>query len=155
MAFFLSYSALLHSPLLTHYFKILFLVSSSFFIRGLTSLRSPPLSFQRATTTTLAEFFSHRNNYKTGRRRDSGSCTTSAPHLLLVSTRIEFRRFDRMSSTMNVAEGSHIKQNLQDVRRRIQCTLEQCGRGSDNVRLVAVSKTKPVAMLAEAYEVSE
>jgi hypothetical protein len=152
MAFFLSYSTVLNSPLLTqHYFKILFLVSSSFFIRGLTSLRSPPLSYQRATKIPLLEFFSSRDNKQTGRRRD-GSCT-SAPQLL-VSTCIEFRRFDRMSSTMNLAEGSDIKQNLREVRRRIQYTLAQCDRGNDDVRLVAVSKTKPVAMLAEAYEVS-
>lgn len=59
-----------------------------------------------------------------------------------------------MSSTIEAAEESVIKRNLQDVRRRIQSTMEQCNRVDDNVRLVAVSKTKPASMVAEAYEVS-
>jgi uncharacterized pyridoxal phosphate-containing UPF0001 family protein len=59
-----------------------------------------------------------------------------------------------MSSTLEVAEGSVIKRNLQDVRRRIQSTMEQCNRVDENIRLVAVSKTKPASMIVEAYEVS-
>ena len=43
--------------------------------------------------------------------------------------------------------------NLQRVRQRMQETIKECGRSEDSVRLVAVSKTKPVEMLVQAYEV--
>lgn len=45
-----------------------------------------------------------------------------------------------------------IKENLASVERSICAACERSGRDRREVRLIAVSKTKPVSMLAEAYE---
>ncbi|CAI1769871.1 Predicted enzyme with a TIM-barrel fold [Serratia entomophila] len=45
---------------------------------------------------------------------------------------------------------STIQQNLQDVRNRIASAAQDCGRAPEKVALLAVSKTKPVAAIAEA-----
>lgn len=50
-----------------------------------------------------------------------------------------------MSNTM-------ITENLQEVERRIAAACARSGRSCDAVLLVAVSKTKPVELLSEAYE---
>jgi pyridoxal phosphate enzyme (YggS family) len=46
--------------------------------------------------------------------------------------------------------GSSIAENLRNVRARIESACARTGRATSEVRLVAVSKTKPVAMLEEA-----
>jgi len=57
-----------------------------------------------------------------------------------------------MSSTST----SDVALNLQDVRDRIQQTLEECNdNATRQVRLVAVSKTKPTEMLKQAYEAGQ
>lgn len=43
-----------------------------------------------------------------------------------------------------------IQQNLQDVRNRIATMSQDCARAPEEVTLLAVSKTKPVAVIAEA-----
>ena len=45
-----------------------------------------------------------------------------------------------------------IKDNMQEVQSRIDTACEKSGRNSKEVTLIAVSKTKPVEMLREAYE---
>ena len=45
-----------------------------------------------------------------------------------------------------------LKDNLEQVEERIQSACRRAGRSRDEVTLVAVSKTKPVAMLREAYD---
>ncbi|MHA7848412.1 YggS family pyridoxal phosphate-dependent enzyme [Serratia sp. D1N4] len=45
---------------------------------------------------------------------------------------------------------STIQQNLQDVRSRIAAAAQRCARAPEEVILLAVSKTKPVAAIAEA-----
>ncbi|MCS3407175.1 YggS family pyridoxal phosphate-dependent enzyme [Serratia sp. AKBS12] len=45
---------------------------------------------------------------------------------------------------------STIQQNLQDVRGRIDAAAVNCARAPEEVSLLAVSKTKPVAAIAEA-----
>ncbi|KFK93408.1 MULTISPECIES: YggS family pyridoxal phosphate-dependent enzyme [unclassified Serratia (in: enterobacteria)] len=45
---------------------------------------------------------------------------------------------------------STIQQNLQDVRSRIDAAAQRCARTPEEVKLLAVSKTKPVAAIAEA-----
>lgn len=45
---------------------------------------------------------------------------------------------------------STIQQNLQDVRKRIASAAQNCGRAPEDVDLLVVSKTKPVAAIAEA-----
>ncbi len=45
-----------------------------------------------------------------------------------------------------------IKENLDLVRERIQEAVKKAKRASDKVLLIAVSKTKPVSMLMEAYD---
>lgn len=45
-----------------------------------------------------------------------------------------------------------LAENLNQVRTRIEQACEKAGRDSSEVTLVAVSKTKPVEMLMEAYE---
>jgi PLP dependent protein len=50
---------------------------------------------------------------------------------------------------------ANISANLQDVRDRIQAACQRCHRQADSVRLVAVSKTKPVELLREAYDAGQ
>ena len=45
-----------------------------------------------------------------------------------------------------------VKENLQEVERRIAAACERTGRNKEDVTLIAVSKTKPVVMLQEAYD---
>ena len=45
-----------------------------------------------------------------------------------------------------------IQENLETVKERIQNACRRAGRNPDEVTLIAVSKTKPVEMLQEAYE---
>ena len=45
-----------------------------------------------------------------------------------------------------------IRENLAEVEKRIQAACERAGRSRDEVTLIAVSKTKPVSMLMEAYD---
>ncbi|MCD8157024.1 MAG: YggS family pyridoxal phosphate-dependent enzyme [Clostridiales bacterium] len=45
-----------------------------------------------------------------------------------------------------------VKENLSDVENRIKAACERAGRERSEVTLIAVSKTKPVSMLQEAYE---
>jgi len=44
-----------------------------------------------------------------------------------------------------------VQENLADVEQRIQAACERAGRDRNEVTLIAVSKTKPVSMLNEAY----
>lgn len=44
-----------------------------------------------------------------------------------------------------------IKENLDRVRKNMEAACAACGRGTDEVKLIAVSKTKPVSALEEAY----
>ena len=45
-----------------------------------------------------------------------------------------------------------LKENLEFVEARIQAACDRAGRKRDEVTLIAVSKTKPVSMLQEAYD---
>lgn len=45
-----------------------------------------------------------------------------------------------------------IRENLEEVEKKIQAACERAGRSRDEVTLIAVSKTKPVSMLMEAYD---
>ena len=45
-----------------------------------------------------------------------------------------------------------IKTNIQIVQNKINAACEKVGRNSDDAHLIAVSKTKPVFMLQEAYD---
>jgi len=47
---------------------------------------------------------------------------------------------------------SFVRQNLEQVRKRIAAACERCGRSPEEVTLIAVSKTKPVSMVREAME---
>ncbi len=141
-------TSLLALLLFTHCSKILFLLSSLHF-RGTCSLRTPLVRRHRTKTSVLVAFFQSAVV-----SQGIDSISECARKHRSTSTRSIFRTFESMSSTTEAVEGSDIKRNLQDVRRRIQNTMEQCHRVDDNVRLVAVSKTKPASMVAEAYEVS-
>ena len=45
-----------------------------------------------------------------------------------------------------------LKDNLNQVRENIKKACEKAGRNPEEVTLLAVSKTKPVSMLQEAYD---
>lgn len=53
-----------------------------------------------------------------------------------------------------MSEESFIEENLSDVRKKIAVSCAKCGRKPEEVTLIAVSKTKPVSMLEEAYALS-
>ena len=44
-----------------------------------------------------------------------------------------------------------VKENLQEVEKKIEAACRRAGRARSEVTLIAVSKTKPVSMLQEAY----
>ena len=54
------------------------------------------------------------------------------------------------SSTSNVDVAS----NLQEVNEIIKNCVEECSIKPESVKLVAVSKTKPIELLMDAYNVS-
>ena len=45
-----------------------------------------------------------------------------------------------------------VAENLKTIRERVDAACERAGRGPEEVALIAVSKTKPLSMLQEAYE---
>ena len=45
-----------------------------------------------------------------------------------------------------------LKDQLQEVEKRIQAACDRAGRKREEVTLIAVSKTKPVETLQEAYD---
>lgn len=45
-----------------------------------------------------------------------------------------------------------IQENIRDVETNIKSACERSGRNPEDVKLIAVSKTKPVSMLQEAYD---
>lgn len=47
---------------------------------------------------------------------------------------------------------SRIEENLRTVKARMEQACEKSGRAAGDVKLIAVSKTKPVSMLREAYD---
>ena len=48
-----------------------------------------------------------------------------------------------------------VRENLQKVRENIESACRRSGRDPKEVTLIAVSKTKPVPLLLEAYEKGE
>jgi PLP dependent protein len=48
---------------------------------------------------------------------------------------------------------SSIRENLQDVRRRIAAAAQRAGRSPEEITLIAVSKTHPAEAIREAYQV--
>ena len=55
-------------------------------------------------------------------------------------------------SSSNEAVTIDVADNLQYVKDKIKASCEECGRSVDDVRLVAVSKTKPLELVQQAYE---
>jgi hypothetical protein len=61
------------------------------------------------------------------------------------------------SSRLNMSSSSSsvdIASNLQFVKDSVTKCVEECNRPEGSVKLVAVSKTKPVELLMDAYDVS-
>ncbi|MDO4267830.1 MAG: YggS family pyridoxal phosphate-dependent enzyme [Eubacteriales bacterium] len=48
--------------------------------------------------------------------------------------------------------GDEIKEHIQTVKQNVEAACRRAGRNPDEVTLIAVSKTKPLKMLLEAYE---
>ena len=48
-----------------------------------------------------------------------------------------------------------VRENLETVKKKIEIACKKVGRRPDEVTLIAVSKTKPVSMLEEAYETGQ
>lgn len=48
-----------------------------------------------------------------------------------------------------------IKENLKKIKNQIEVAAKNCGRESGSVELLAVSKTKPLEMLKEAYDAGQ
>lgn len=46
---------------------------------------------------------------------------------------------------------SEIRKNIETVKKHMEAACEKCGRDAGEVRLIAVSKTKPLSALQEAY----
>lgn len=58
-----------------------------------------------------------------------------------------------MSSSTGADDTVDIASNIASVRQRIEDAMASNDRADGSVRLVAVSKTKPVELLVAAYEV--
>ena len=54
-------------------------------------------------------------------------------------------------AAMAAAEGAAVSA-LRAVMQRVQLAAERAGRPSDNVRVIAVSKTKPVSLIQQVYD---
>ncbi len=54
-----------------------------------------------------------------------------------------------------MTEQTYIAANLNEVRARISAAAQRAGRAPEEITLIAVSKTKPTEMLAEAYEAGQ
>ena len=61
--------------------------------------------------------------------------------------------FQSMSTSKSQFSSSVVASNLDYVQQCISSCIQGCNRSEGGVRLVAVSKTKPVELLMEAYEV--
>ncbi len=48
-----------------------------------------------------------------------------------------------------------VEENINEIRKRIAAACERSGRDVNDVTLIAVSKTKPVSMMMEAYDAGE
>lgn len=55
------------------------------------------------------------------------------------------------STATPLEDGVDIPRNLEEVRSRVESSCKDAGRSVDTVRLVAVSKTKPLSYIKEAY----
>lgn len=71
-------------------------------------------------------------------------------HLML----LQLRRMRSSTSENKDKRVMHrmIRENLNVIRKKIEDACKKAGRESDEVQLIAVSKTKPVEMLREAYD---
>lgn len=47
---------------------------------------------------------------------------------------------------------AEIRKNIETVKKHMEAACEKCGRAEEEVRLIAVSKTKPLPALQEAYD---
>lgn len=47
---------------------------------------------------------------------------------------------------------AEIRNNIETVKKHMEAACEKCGRAEEEVRLIAVSKTKPLPALQEAYD---
>ncbi len=54
-----------------------------------------------------------------------------------------------------MTEQTYIQENLEEVRGRIRAAALRAGRKPEEITLIAVSKTKPAEMLANAYEAGQ
>lgn len=61
-------------------------------------------------------------------------------------------RVKEQSSGKQGARNSMIQDNIKTVKERMKRACDISGRNPEDVRLIAVSKTKPVSMLQEAYD---
>ena len=68
-----------------------------------------------------------------------------------ISTSLQFSTSNNMSSSSS----SQVALNLDTVLKNIQAACEESGRNVNDVRLVAVSKTKPTALLMDAYHAGQ
>ena len=57
-----------------------------------------------------------------------------------------------MNNVMERFEDGMIRENLRTVESNIETACTKCGRDRSDVKLIAVSKTKPVEMLRQAYD---
>jgi len=133
-------------------------------IRNFSSIaiiRNPPCAFSlhvkspypiygaRTRTTRIASTsFSNRS---------STTCNHISPNSRL---HLHLGTFSSSNTTQrNMSSDSphedDIATNISNVQSRILQTLQDCNRPSESVRLVAVSKTKPVELLMEAYNAGQ
>ena len=65
----------------------------------------------------------------------------------------DFLRFVMAASSALEEDKADVSSNIESVRQRIQDAMYANNRSDGSVRLVAVSKTKPLELLVAAYEV--
>jgi len=92
----------------------------------------------RSTSRTAFSFVTNNFNY-------------SSPS----SVSLLFNERRRQQSSRNMSEKIEIevdiRANLQDIITRVEASCKESGRSTDAVRLVAVSKTKPLSLIKKAY----
>ena len=117
---------------------------------AIVRLRRATTALSIASLNYRSSAFSHLSLSKTFSHLSRSTRVPYSKHI--VRTQI-FKDNPRMSSSTGADDTVDIASNIASVRQRIEDAMASNDRADGSVRLVAVSKTKPVELLVAAYEV--
>mmetsp|Transcript_12490 Transcript_12490/g.23438 ORF Transcript_12490/g.23438 Transcript_12490/m.23438 type:complete len:384 (+) Transcript_12490:21-1172(+) len=121
------------------------------------------LSPHCSSSSAGASFSSHKNprslkspyDYCSYRTTTTTAATTRTTNRTTSTNNTQRNMSNNSLDSSPTKANDEIATNIAHVKSKIQTTLQECNRSPDSVRLVAVSKTKPVEMLMEAYQAGQ